>query len=131
MSRRALHPAPPPPGEGFQLLNPELQLPRPLPAVRLARLLPGASLADLTLPPRPALRAVVTVSTAAPPYTPPVDRAGLTATALAGLADIPVTLLDGHAGRPPATLANLTAALRDGAPGASGKRRRPNSRSRA
>lgn len=85
-------------------------------AVRLARLLPGASLADLTPPPRPDLRAVVAASAAAPPGAPPVDRAGLAGAALAGLADIPATLLDGHAGRLAATLANLTAALRDGAP---------------
>ena len=85
-------------------------------AVRLVRLLPSASLADLTPPPRPALRAVVAASAAAPPGAPPVDRAGLTAAALDGLADIPAALLDGREGRPAATLANLTAALRDGAP---------------
>ncbi|MCS6883038.1 MAG: CHAT domain-containing protein [Oscillochloridaceae bacterium] len=85
-------------------------------AVRLARLLPSASLADLTPPPRPDLRAVVAAGAAAPPGASPVDRAGLTAAALAGLADIPATLLDGREGRPAATLANLTAALRDGAP---------------
>ncbi len=83
-------------------------------AVRLARYLPAASMADLTPPPRPALRAVVAV--AAPDGAAPVDVPGLTGAAGAGLSDIPKNVLDGRDGRPAATLANLTHALRDGAP---------------
>lgn len=82
-------------------------------AVRLARYLPSASLIDLV--PRPALRAVIAASAAGPPDAPPVDLVGLTEAARTGLADIPTKLLDGRAGREPATLAALTAALR-GAP---------------
>jgi len=83
-------------------------------AVRLVRYLPSASLADLVPPPRPALSAVVAV--AAPAEVPPLDVSALVAAARAGLSAIPSTVLDGRDGRLPATLPNLTAALRDGAP---------------
>ena len=83
-------------------------------AVRLVRYLPSASLADLAPPPRPALRAVVAV--AAPAEVPPLDVPALVAAARAGLGAMPSTVLDGRDGRLPATLPNLTAALRDGAP---------------
>lgn len=83
--------------------------------MRLARSLPSASLADLTTPPRPELRAALAVSAACPPGAPPVAVSALAAAAIAGLGDIPTEVLDGLGGRPPATLANLTAALR-GAP---------------
>ncbi len=85
-------------------------------AVRLARYLPSASMADLTPPPRPSLRAVVAVAAATPVGAAPVDVPGLTGAAGTGLSDIPKNVLDGRDGRPAATLANLTSALRDGAP---------------
>lgn len=80
--------------------------------VRLARYLPSAGLGAAQPLAPGALRAVVAV--AAPAAAPPLDVGALTGAVLPGLAAIPSHVLDGATGRPPATLPNLLAALRDG-----------------
>jgi hypothetical protein len=85
--------------------------------VRLVRTLDSADLTPVTIPPRPALRALVVVSNPSDLDRFPlaeVDVEGEVGRARAALGDIPTTILGDHAaaaGR--ATLANLTAQLRD------------------
>ncbi|NNJ10577.1 tetratricopeptide repeat protein [Chloroflexales bacterium ZM16-3] len=83
-----------------------------------SRYLATPSLADVQAPAKPALRAVVAVANPATLPTlrmAPVDVPGEVAWAQVGLGDIPTTILDGTDGRPAASLANIAAALRDGA----------------
>lgn len=84
--------------------------------VRFSRFLSSASLAEVQFPERPNLRAVVAVANppTLPPGMAPINVAIEVERAQQGLGDIPITLLDGRERRPPATLAAIAAALRDG-----------------
>lgn len=86
--------------------------------ILLSRYLDSASLQPVRQPKRPQLKAIVAV--AGPRdlgryNLAPIDTVAEAQQVLVSLGDIPVVLLNGAAGRPRASLATLSAAMRDGA----------------
>ncbi|NTU85103.1 MAG: CHAT domain-containing protein, partial [Chloroflexales bacterium] len=80
--------------------------------VLLSRYLGSEHTGALRAATKPQLRAVIAVSAATGPGMASVDVAGEVERAVTGLGSIPATLIDGHEGRPRATLAALADALR-------------------
>ncbi|WP_129630493.1 CHAT domain-containing protein [Candidatus Oscillochloris fontis] len=83
-----------------------------------SRFMVTASLAEVQAPAKPTLHAVIAVAN--PDLLPryqmaPVDVAAEVQRAQRGLGDLAATILDGREGRPSASLANIAAALREGA----------------